>query len=211
MSGGVAYVLDENRRLRPARQRRWSASRKSRTPRGNRRAPRDGPEAPRLHQERARQQVLADWDKFVPKFVKVMPKDYKRMLACLEKAPGAGPHRRRSRHGRLRGKRPRHSRASAATKPATRTNAPITFTTSQIPWANQLASSNTCANCPSTARRLSASKDWKEFHHHMEEKKLRQQGARCMDCGVPFCHTGKLISGMAAVARSTTSSPSGMT
>ncbi|PTY05188.1 glutamate synthase [Opitutaceae bacterium EW11] len=41
-------------------------------------------------------------------------------------------------------------------------------------------------------------KDWKEFHHHMEEKKLRNQGARCMDCGVPFCHTGKLISGMAA-------------
>ena len=41
-------------------------------------------------------------------------------------------------------------------------------------------------------------KDWKEFHHHMEEKKLRHQGARCMDCGVPFCHTGKLISGMAS-------------
>jgi len=38
--------------------------------------------------------------------------------------------------------------------------------------------------------------DWKEFHHHMEEKKLRNQGARCMDCGVPFCHTGKLIGGM---------------
>jgi len=40
--------------------------------------------------------------------------------------------------------------------------------------------------------------DWKEFHHHMEEKSLRNQGARCMDCGVPFCHTGKLISGMAS-------------
>jgi glutamate synthase (NADPH/NADH) small chain len=41
-------------------------------------------------------------------------------------------------------------------------------------------------------------RDWNEFHQHMEEKKLRQQGARCMDCGVPFCHTGKLISGMAS-------------
>ena len=40
--------------------------------------------------------------------------------------------------------------------------------------------------------------DWNEFHHHMEEKQLREQGARCMDCGVPFCHTGKLISGMAS-------------
>ena len=40
--------------------------------------------------------------------------------------------------------------------------------------------------------------DWNEFHPHLEEKRLRHQGARCMDCGVPFCHTGKLISGMAA-------------
>ena len=40
--------------------------------------------------------------------------------------------------------------------------------------------------------------DWKEFHPHLEEKRLRNQGARCMDCGVPFCHTGKLISGMAS-------------
>ncbi len=41
-------------------------------------------------------------------------------------------------------------------------------------------------------------RDWNEFHHHMDDKRLRQQGARCMDCGVPFCHTGKLISGMAS-------------
>jgi glutamate synthase (NADPH) small chain len=41
-------------------------------------------------------------------------------------------------------------------------------------------------------------RDWDEFHQHMDEKRLRQQGARCMDCGVPFCHTGKLISGMAS-------------
>ena len=41
-------------------------------------------------------------------------------------------------------------------------------------------------------------KDWNEFHLHMDEKKLRDQGARCMDCGVPFCHTGTLLSGMAS-------------
>ena len=45
---------------------------------------------------------------------------------------------------------------------------------------------------------LERTRDWKEFHHHMEEKKLRDQGSRCMDCGVPFCHTGTLISGMAS-------------
>jgi glutamate synthase (NADPH/NADH) small chain len=41
-------------------------------------------------------------------------------------------------------------------------------------------------------------KDWSEFHDHMTEQKLREQGARCMDCGVPFCHTGTLIAGMAS-------------
>ncbi|MSU33109.1 MAG: glutamate synthase subunit beta [Pedosphaera sp.] len=40
--------------------------------------------------------------------------------------------------------------------------------------------------------------DWNEFHEHMDEKNLRQQGARCMDCGIPFCHSGTLISGMAS-------------
>jgi glutamate synthase (NADPH/NADH) small chain len=41
-------------------------------------------------------------------------------------------------------------------------------------------------------------RDWKEFHLHMPVEKLQQQGARCMDCGIPFCHTGALFSGMAS-------------
>ena len=40
--------------------------------------------------------------------------------------------------------------------------------------------------------------DWREFHEHMPESDLREQGARCMDCGVPFCHTGKIIGGAAS-------------
>ena len=40
--------------------------------------------------------------------------------------------------------------------------------------------------------------DWKEFHLHLPEAGLRKQGARCMDCGTPFCHTGTLLSGMAS-------------
>jgi glutamate synthase (NADPH) small chain len=39
--------------------------------------------------------------------------------------------------------------------------------------------------------------DWNEFHDHLPVDELRQQGARCMDCGVPFCHTGKMIEGLA--------------
>ncbi len=40
--------------------------------------------------------------------------------------------------------------------------------------------------------------DWEEVHTGAGEQLLRQQGSRCMDCGTPFCHTGKLIGGMAS-------------
>ncbi len=33
-------------------------------------------------------------------------------------------------------------------------------------------------------------RDWREYDLKMPEDKLRAQGARCMDCGIPFCHKG---------------------
>jgi glutamate synthase (NADPH/NADH) small chain len=41
-------------------------------------------------------------------------------------------------------------------------------------------------------RRLPAERinDWFEVYSDFPEEKVRTQGARCMDCGVPFCHTG---------------------
>ena len=51
---------------------------------------------------------------------------------------------------------------------------------------------------PADRSPLERIKDWDEFHLHMPEADLRTQGARCMDCGVPFCHSGVLISGMAS-------------
>jgi glutamate synthase (NADPH/NADH) small chain len=40
-------------------------------------------------------------------------------------------------------------------------------------------------------------KDWSETHPGYAEKTLRDQGARCMDCGIPYCHTGALVNGLA--------------
>src|SRR5204862_2557203 len=51
---------------------------------------------------------------------------------------------------------------------------------------------------PADRAPLERIRDWGEFHLHLPEDKLRTQGARCMDCGIPFCHTGTLISGMAS-------------
>ena len=32
--------------------------------------------------------------------------------------------------------------------------------------------------------------DWKDVYQEFPDQKVSMQGARCMDCGVPFCHTG---------------------
>jgi len=38
--------------------------------------------------------------------------------------------------------------------------------------------------------------DWQEFHQSFPEEKLQVQASRCMDCGVPFCHTGMPMNGV---------------
>ena len=38
-------------------------------------------------------------------------------------------------------------------------------------------------------------KNFNEFHELMPAEKRRVQGARCMDCGVPFCQSGMILNG----------------
>ncbi|MGH9028341.1 MAG: glutamate synthase subunit beta, partial [Acidimicrobiales bacterium] len=33
-------------------------------------------------------------------------------------------------------------------------------------------------------------RDWREVYEPFQEEEARRQGARCMDCGIPFCHDG---------------------
>ena len=39
-------------------------------------------------------------------------------------------------------------------------------------------------------------KTYREFHTPLNEEERRKQGARCMNCGVPFCQNGHVICGM---------------
>ena len=41
-------------------------------------------------------------------------------------------------------------------------------------------------------------RDWQEFRSEWPEEDARCQGARCMDCGIPYCHMGLMIAGAAA-------------
>ncbi len=90
MSGGIAYVLDETGAFKQDVNPAMVGIEKLETPkeiaevRALIERHLDYTKSPRA------QAVLANWDAFVPKFVKIMPKDYKRMLANIEIAEAQG-------------------------------------------------------------------------------------------------------------------------
>ncbi len=51
---------------------------------------------------------------------------------------------------------------------------------------------------PKDREPLERIKDWQEFHLELPQEKQELQGARCMDCGVPYCHSGIMIAGGAS-------------
>lgn len=38
--------------------------------------------------------------------------------------------------------------------------------------------------------------DWQPIQLHLPAERLQTQAARCMDCGIPFCHKGHILNGM---------------
>lgn len=47
-----------------------------------------------------------------------------------------------------------------------------------------------------TMKPLERIKNFQEFHISLPKEERRKQGARCMDCGVPFCQSGVTLNGM---------------
>jgi glutamate synthase (ferredoxin) len=90
MSGGIAYVLDESGTFKSRVNLQMVGVEALE-------APAEIAEVRALvekhvfhtNSERARR-ILEDWDSMAPRFVKVLPNDYKRMLACIERAHGQG-------------------------------------------------------------------------------------------------------------------------
>ena len=105
--------------------------------------------------------VLDAWPRLLSKFVKVMPLDYKRALAELKKEHELAASRG-ARRGLARGGSWVDIRGFIQYPRKHHTNEAID-------------------------ERL---KHYREFLHVLTEPEIREQGARCMDCGVPFCHTG---------------------
>jgi glutamate synthase (ferredoxin) len=90
MSGGVAYVLDETGTLPGNCNMQTVALEKLEDPN-------EIEEVWKMiqrHQTYTRSAraaaVLANWERMAPRFVRVMPRDYKRMLACIKRAQSQG-------------------------------------------------------------------------------------------------------------------------
>ena len=91
MSGGIAYVLDEAGDFREPREQADGRQSNARRSRRKSRELRGMIERHRQLTGSARaKHVLDDWDDMVPKFVRIMPKDFKRALASLKRAHDQG-------------------------------------------------------------------------------------------------------------------------
>ena len=122
--------------------------------------------------------VLAAWDDTVPRFVRVIPNDYERMLEAFRdvEAEGLSGEEAVMAAFELNKQRscPRQRELGGFQK--------------GHPWRNQQALWNSDANCPRPC--AAGAHQGLEHFTCLSRREAAQQGARCMDCGVPFCHTG---------------------
>ena len=89
MSGGVAYILDEKGDFATRCNMQMVAIEKPDAEDAADLKATIGEHAINTKSTHAAK-ILAEWDKFLPKFVKVMPKDYKRVLQAIKKATADG-------------------------------------------------------------------------------------------------------------------------
>ena len=184
MTGGRVVVLghdrsqlrrghERRRRLRARRGRHvraraatwsWSTSTRSSTATSSRSASWSrSTAAHRLAGRGARARRLGP---MLPRFVKVMPRDYKRALDELAEA-----------------ERPTTTRSRAAARASSRpSGGGVDGQARRLPRARRVERPE---RDPARARG-----DYKEFVETLPRRGLREQGARCMECGVPFCHNG---------------------
>ena len=90
MSGGVAYVLDEKGDFSIKCNKQMVGLETLEDPKEIEELRQLVKNHADLTKSKHAFKILALWDEMVPKFVKVLPKDYKRMLSCIKKAHDQG-------------------------------------------------------------------------------------------------------------------------
>ena len=121
------------------------------------------------------ERLLADWASLQSRLVKVMPREYKRALAEQAKRDERG--RGRARRSDAVAWRGDAAVASAGLPGVRRMGKPTGFIEIQRKKHPTRP----------VAERV---QDWREVYLPYPTADLEAQGARCMDCGIPFCHQG---------------------
>ncbi|KNC98096.1 glutamate synthase, NADH/NADPH, small subunit [Spizellomyces punctatus DAOM BR117] len=131
------------------------------------------------------QRVLQNWHKALPKFVKVFPRDYKAVLA----------KKMQEKEGSLNA-----PKAEPAPAPAPRKE-PLLLDLEDSVTDEAMAKKRVAVvdkvrgfmkyNRQGDQYRnpRKRTKDWKEINARLNPEDLKVQAARCMDCGVPFCQS----------------------
>ena len=163
MTGGIAYVLDQAGDFATVRCNRTEVDLEPVT---------DTKDIEMLHDLISRhgeltgspqaKWILENWDATLPKFIKVFPHEYKRVLG-IPRVP-----------------------AGVLAAQAGETRA----TWAGDPWVRSPGSRNIRARLPTRRPVEERVNDYFEVYQPFPEEKVRTQAARCMDCGIPFCHTG---------------------
>ena len=149
MTGGIAYVLDETGEFQGHRCNRASVDLEPLEEKDTeelrywiaRHAEETG--SPRANW------ILENWDAMLPKFVKVFPHEYKRVLGVKRQAVAM-----------------------------------------EVAWVKSTGFLEYQRETPERRPVAERVNDWFEVYQDFPLEKVQTQGARCMDCGVPFCHTG---------------------
>ena len=207
MSGGVAYILDEAGDFAKRCNVQMVALEKM--------EPEEAEEVRQMikrHSEYTKSQkafkVLALWEEMLPKFVKVMPKDYKRVLQALAKAQADG----------LSGDEALDAAFEANARDVARIGGgypPITISPSVTDishsWENQPVSSNISASCPPIARRSSAPATGRNFTSTCRRTNCAHRARAAWIAAFRSATPARSSAAWPAAARSTTSSRSGTT
>lgn len=135
--------------------------------------------------------ILVDFNRALPRFVKVLPVDYKRVLA--EEAAKAAEAKRAEYNlpivSGVQKKEHKHDKADklqdmeevVGDNKADKKKALVLDKTKGFMKYQRRAEKYRNAK--------TRTKDWAELSQRLDEDELKYQSARCMDCGVPFCQS----------------------
>ncbi|GAA3326508.1 hypothetical protein GCM10020331_062710 [Ectobacillus funiculus] len=132
---------------------------------------------------------MANWNEAVTSFVKVIPSDYKRVIETIEELKATGMSEEEAVQAAFE--------VNTGQTKNCETNKEKRF------WCKEERSWEKATGFIEYAREeaqerdpLARLQDWKEFSVRLSDESLKVQGARCMDCGTPFCQMGTEIRGL---------------